>query len=83
MKLRLHKLKQWRTRAESLLEQNEEIFKNMNPGCANVLRGKHLALLENLAEEIKWPDRAIHDDIKSGFKLIGMQQPSGVFFCGY
>ena len=79
MKLRLHKLKQWRTRAESLLEQNEEIFKNMNPGCANVLRGKHLALLENLAEEIKWPDRTIHDDIKSGFKLIGMQQPSGVF----
>ena len=79
MKIRLNKLKHWRTRAEELADKNLEIFRTMDHGCASVLRGKHLALLEELALDIQWPDATIHSDIKSGFKLIGMQQPSGVF----
>ena len=79
MKFRLNKLKQWRARAEANAGQNEAIFAHMNPGCASVLRGKNLALLEELAREFQWPDTNIHADIKDGFKLVGMQQPSGIF----
>ena len=59
--------------------QNREIFINMNPGCASVLRGKHLALLERLAVEVEWPDKNIHKDVRNGFKLTGLQHPSGIF----
>ena len=79
MKLRLNKLRQWRAQADALAEKNMQIFHNMDHGCASVLRGKHLALLEEIATEIQWPDGTIHSDIKDGFKLIGMQQPSGIF----
>ena len=79
MKLRLNKLRQWRSRADALAEKNLQIFHDMDHGCAGVLRGKHLALLEEFATEIQWPDDTIHSDIRNGFKLIGMQQPSGIF----
>ena len=79
MKMRLEKLKHWRCLADSLAGSNNKIFSNMDAGCALVLRGKHLALLEKLAGDIDWPDKNIHEEIRHGFKLIGMQEPSGVF----
>eukprot|EP00435_Cladocopium_sp_Y103_P058672 s441_g20.t1 len=51
----------------------------MDSGCARVLKGKHLALLERLATDIGWPDTTVHSEMRDGFKLIGMQPPSGVF----
>eukprot|EP00438_Fugacium_kawagutii_P029267 Skav207045 [mRNA] locus=scaffold709:16974:19130:+ [translate_table: standard] len=79
MRFRLHKLKQWRQLADKLQADNAEIFKGMDTGCAAVLKGKHLALLERLANMIDWPDRSLHEEIRNGFKLVGMQQPTGVF----
>jgi len=38
-----------------------------------------LALLEKLATDFDWPDKSIHQEIRQGFKLIGSQEPSGVF----
>ena len=79
MKRRLEKLKNWRGLADELAGKNQEIFDNMNPGCASVLKGKHLALLERLAAQVDWPDRHIHQDVRDGFKLTGLQHPSGIF----
>jgi hypothetical protein len=79
MKRRLEKLKNWRGLADELAGKNQEIFDNMNPGCASVLKGKHLALLERLAVQIDWPDKHIHQDVRDGFKLTGLQHPSGIF----
>eukprot|EP00438_Fugacium_kawagutii_P013469 Skav231273 [mRNA] locus=scaffold2436:470175:474164:- [translate_table: standard] len=79
MRFRLHKLKQWRQLADMLQADNAEIFKGMDSGCSAVLKGKRLALLERLANDIDWPDRSLHEEIRNGFKLVGMQQPTGVF----
>ena len=79
MKLRLETIRTWRGLADSLAEANHQIFSNMDSGCALVLKGKHLALLEKLATDFDWPDKNIHQEIRQGFKLIGLQEPSGVF----
>eukprot|EP00435_Cladocopium_sp_Y103_P066931 s1136_g29.t1 len=79
MKIRLDKLKLWRQQAENLAQCNADIFRSIDSGCARVLKGKHLALLEQLATEINWPDTAVHAEVRNGFKLIGMQPPSGIF----
>ena len=79
MKLRLETIKKWRSLADSLAEENNQIFSNMDAGCSLVLKGKHLALLEKLATDYDWPDKNIHQEIRKGFKLIGLQEPSGVF----
>ncbi len=51
----------------------------MDSGCAAVLRGKHLALLQKIAEGLGWPDGDVHKEIQEGLKLVGMQKPTGVF----
>ena len=79
MKLRLETTKKWRCLADSLACENNNIFSQMDAGCATVLKGKHLALLEKLATDYDWPDKSIHEEIRKGFRLIGLQQPSGIF----
>ena len=79
MRHRLELLTKWRNKAEELQEVNSAIFSNMDPGCATVLKGKHLALLETLANDCQWPDRTLHDQLRQGFRLVGMQEPTGVF----
>ena len=79
MKRRLETLQRWRTWAGELEEANRNIFQNMDPGCASVLKGKHLALLEKIATELQWPDVSVHKEIRDGFRLVGLQKPSGVF----
>ena len=75
MKRRLEKLKSWRGLADELAGKNQEIFDSMNPG----LKGKHWALLGRLAVQVDWPDKHIHQDVRDGFKLTGLQNPSGIF----
>ena len=43
------------------------------------MAGKNLLLLERIASDLQWPDVHLHNDIRSGFKLTGNPQPSGVF----
>ena len=79
MKRRLEKLQAWRLCAKGLSEDNKKRFNNMDSGCAAVLRGKHLALLQKIAEDLCWPDVDVHKEIQEGFKLVGMQKPTGIF----
>ena len=79
MKERLKTLQGWRNLATDLKVDNDNIFSRMDHGCAAVLKGKHLALLSKLAEEVEWPDDSLHEELMQGFRLVGLQQPSGVF----
>lgn len=78
MKSRLRTISQWRHDAEQLSQANNNIFENMDTGCAAVLKGKRLALLEKIATDIAWPDQTIHQEIRNGFRLVGQQSPSGI-----
>ena len=51
----------------------------MDSGCAAVLKGKHLSLLQKISEDLGWPDTDVHKQIQEGFKLVGMQKPTGIF----
>ena len=54
MRKRLDKIKVWRQWAKDLQKDNSIIFDNMDPGCAVVLKGKHLATwrcLKNLLRQ--------------------------------
>ncbi len=79
MKERLKTLQVWRNLATNLKAENDDIFSRMDHGCAAVLKGKHLALLSKLAGEVDWPDASLHEELMQGFRLVGLQQPSGVF----
>ena len=79
MKKRLEKLQEWRNISKRLAAENERIFASMDSGCAAVLKGKNLALLKHIADDIHWPDADIHEEIRRGFKLVGMQKPTGIF----
>ncbi len=78
MKKRLEKLQSWRFNAKELAEDNKRRFDNMDSGFAAVLRGKHLALLQKIAEDLGWPDSDVHK-IQEGVKLVGMQKRTGIF----
>ena len=48
MKRRLEKLQHWSLCAKELAEDNRKRFNNMDSGCAAVLKGKHLSLLQKI-----------------------------------
>ena len=80
MKKRLEKLQSWRLGAKELAEDNKRRFQqHMDSGCVAVLRGKHLALLQKIADDLGWPDGDVHKEVQEGFKLVGMQKPTGIF----
>lgn len=45
----------------------------------DVLSGKRILLLKSIARDLNWPDMAFFDELLEGFKLVGLQPPSGVF----
>ena len=79
MKKRLEKLQYWRRCAKELSEENKKLFNNMDSGCAAVLKNKHLSALQKISEELGWPDVDVHKEIREGFKLVGLQKPTGIF----
>ena len=79
MKKRLEKLQYWRRCAKELSDENKKLFNDMDSGCAAVLKNKHLSLLQKIAEELGWPDVDVHKEIREGFKLVGLQKPTGIF----
>ena len=79
MKRRLQRLHQWKQWASELEATDKSIFQQMDGGCAAVLKGKRLALLEKLATEVNWQDKDVHEQLRKGFRLVGVQRPTGVF----
>ena len=76
---RLRKIREWKALAVDL-DGDEKAFKQtLHPEVAQVLAGKRILLLKRLASDISWPDMAVFDELAKGFKLVGMQAPTGVF----
>ena len=76
---RIEKLTEWSELAKSLSRDEEKLHQTLDPNVAAILKGKRLLLLERLAEQISWPDKSIHKELKSGFMLTGYAPPSGIF----
>ena len=78
MKKRLEKLQHWRQCAKEA-DDNKKRFDNMDSGCAAVLKNKHLSLLQKISDDLGWKDVDVHKEIQEGFKLVGLQKPTGIF----
>ena len=81
-KARLLKMQRWRDRAKELEPFEAKLREAMHPQVRQVLAGKRLCLLEEMAKDIQWPDTELFAEIRSGFRLVGCLKPSGVFRVG-
>ena len=72
-------LRKWLRRAKELEGDEIQLKNNMDPGVRSVLDRKRVLLLKEIAISLKWPDLEFFDELTEGFKLVGLQQPSGVF----
>ena len=72
-------LKRWITMARELEGSEKSLKSRLEPGVESILRPKRVALLKRLAEDINWPDLAFFDELTQGFKIVGLQEPSGIF----
>ena len=80
-KRRINTLKKWTCWAKELQEEEQNIQKSLHPKIAFLMRNKRLALLQKLANDIGWPDKDLHAELREGFKLTGYTPPTGVFKC--
>ena len=76
---RTAKLKQWISLAKSLELEEAKLKESMEPGVAAILRPKRILLWRSVAEQMEWPDHQLFEEIVEGFKIVGLQEPSGVF----
>ena len=76
---RAAKLKQWVSIAKNLEMEEAKLKRGMEPGVEAILRPKRILLWKAIAERMEWPDRQLFDEIVEGFKIVGLQEPSGAF----
>ena len=79
LRRRIATLQKWNQWEKELRNDERKLHETLEPGVERVLAGKNLLLLERIASDLQWPDVHLHNDIRSGFKLTGNPQPSGVF----
>ena len=78
-KLRLLRLQKWRERATLLAKAERAHQEKMPPSVKEILSSKRTSLLEEMADEIQWPDKSLFTEMRQGFRLVGCLNPSGVF----
>ena len=78
-KQRIGCVTRWRSVGAKLRSMESELHKQMSDAVACVLRGKNILLMRHVAEEMKWPDLALFDEMTQGFELTGNFSASGVF----
>eukprot|EP00435_Cladocopium_sp_Y103_P014126 s1913_g3.t1 len=77
---RLHLLQQWRTWAAELQGEERSIKLKMPAHVRQIMDNKRLALLQKISDEILgWPDRAVHQELQTGFRLVGEAPATGIF----
>ena len=79
MQRRNEKLNKWLTWAAELNVQEGELKSTMEPGVREILKDKRVLLLKRIAADIGWVDMHFFDELCEGFKLTGLQNPSGIF----
>jgi len=78
-KRRIRTLQRWTEMAQRCAEDERALQESLDPQIRNVLKGKRLVLLEKLAEEVEWPDKMVHTELRQGFMLTGYAPPTGIF----
>ena len=77
---RLKTLQLWRSWADELTETEAGIKCDMPQRARKIMANKRLALLQKIAEDcLEWPDKAIHKDLRCGFRLVGEEPATGIF----
>ncbi|CAE7739579.1 unnamed protein product [Symbiodinium sp. CCMP2592] len=79
LRRRLDMITQWKAWAAELEPAEAELHKSLAPSVAEVVKGKRLLLLDRIAKSLQWPDTRLHQDMTSGFKIVGEEYPSGIF----
>ena len=72
-------LKRWVELAHKLEKDEVKLKQNMESGVESILRPKRILLLQALAKELGWPDKHLFEEITNGFRIVGLQEPSGIF----
>ena len=76
---RAARLKHWVGVAGSLEAEELNLKRNMEPGVEAILRPKRILLWKAIAEKMEWPDLHLFTEVTEGFRIVGLQEPSGVF----
>ncbi|CAE7779729.1 unnamed protein product, partial [Symbiodinium necroappetens] len=76
---RAETLKRWTKMADDLKLRELELHKSLDPKIRAILKGKRLLLWRKIAEEVRWPDMTLFDQIEQGFELVGHRPASGIF----
>ena len=78
MKIRSAQSQRWTTRAAEL-EKAEAAFKqSLPPHIRASLKNKRILLFKEMLEAAHYPDKAVADDMASGFNLVGhLELPAG------
>ena len=51
----------------------------LEAGVRDILKDKRVLLLKRIASDIGWVDMKFFEELCEGFRLTGLQEPSGVF----
>ena len=78
-KQRCEFLRRWSKRAKELQTAEDEVHKSMTTHVQRVMEGRRLLVMEELAEEMGWPDKTLFKEMREGFKLVGTFAATGVF----
>ena len=72
-------LAKWTARCKELEQKEKVLHENLAEHLKGVLRGKRLLLMQEILEDLQYPDVNLVSDICGGFKLSGWLQKSNVF----
>ena len=78
-KRRLQTIKELKDLRISLEAEEAKLHMNIPSHIRTILASKQLLMLERLAGTINWPDEKLHDEIRNGFRLVGMGTKSNIF----
>ena len=79
MKRRNVVLNKWIGWASEMNLQESQLKLSMEAGVREILKDKRVLLLKRIAADIGWVDMKFFDELCEGFRLTGLQEPSGVF----
>ena len=77
--MRINFFKYWNGRAKELEGKQREMLKSAPRHAARVLKGKRVALVQELLDSIGYPDTSLVPEMVQGFGLTGWMTKSGVF----
>ena len=78
-KYRIEMVQRWTKYARQLEADEKTLRAKLRPEVRAVLKGKRLLLLEKLANDVDWPDKNLHQELRDGFLLTGYAGPTGIF----